>query len=60
MPKTAKSPDHLQRRSLIEYLDRVLENNDTHPDAKPYLRRMREWVRRWRPRASKRPGGLGR
>lgn len=54
------SKDRLQRKSIIEYLDRKLRDPRTKELSGPEaLIQAREFIRRWRPRA-KRKGGLGR
>lgn len=58
MAKTAK--DRLERRSILEYIDRILHTNDVkHPEAVKMALRIKRWIRAWRPRTAG-AGGRGR
>lgn len=53
------SKDRLQRKSILAYLDRKIAEHQSAPVEKA-LWQVRQWVQRWRPRANKRKGGLGK
>lgn len=57
------SLDRLERRSVLAYCDRLLKTSsilDKNLSASQAVRMVREWARKWRPRADRVKGGRGR